>query len=381
MTSITLFAPARVGALDLKNRIAMAPMTRSRGTDDRVPKPVVAQYYAQRSGAGLIVSEGVGISPGSFGFPNVPGIYSDAQVQGWRNVTERLRGSGTRFFMQLWHVGRVSHPDNLPPGMQPCAPSALAAGRDVVTRNGPRPAPVPHALESDEVWAVVRDYAQAARRAIEAGCDGVEIHAANGYLPAQFLHETTNLRTDEWGGSIEKRARFIVEVTRACAQAVGPDRVGVRLSPFSAFNGASSSNEPAAYEYLLAQLAPLGLAYLHVVTMEVVGHMTREADAAGVPDVVGFARQRWPGVLIAAGGYDRAKAEQDLNAGRADIIAFGRDFVGNPDLPERLAHGWPLVERRMADWYGPDAKGYTDYPDYAAASATDAVTEVAQESK
>ncbi len=374
MPPISLFAPASLGMLDLKNRIVMAPMTRSRGTDERVPKAVVAEYYAQRSGAGLIVSEGVGISPRSFGFPHVPGIFTDAQVQGWRAVTERLRGSGTRFFMQLWHVGRVSHPDNLAPGLHPCAPSALSAGRDVVTRHGPQPAPVPHALATGEVWAVVREYAQAARGAVDAGCDGVEIHAANGYLPAQFLHETTNLRQDAWGGTVEKRARFIVEVARACAEEVGPARVGVRLSPFSAFNGASSSDEEGTYDQLIAQLAPLGLAYLHVVTMEVAGHLTREAGAAGVPDVVGFARQRWTGVLIAAGGYDRMKAEQDLSSGRADLIAFGRDFVGNPDLPERLAHGWPLVERRMADWYGPDGKGYTDYPAYVA-------TQFAEESK
>lgn len=364
MPKISLFEPVHLGSLDLKNRLVMAPMTRSRANDERVPKAVVAEYYAQRSGAGLIVSEGVGISPRSFGFPNVPGIFTAAQQQGWRAVIDRLSGSGTRFFMQLWHVGRVSHPDNLEPGLHPCAPSAIGAGRDVVTRHGPKPAPVPQALQADDVWSVVQEYAQAARYAIEVGCDGIEIHAANGYLPAQFLHETTNQREDEWGGSIDKRTRFIVEVARACADAIGAARVGVRLSPFSAFNGASSSDEGATYDSLLAGLAPLNLAYLHVVTMEVAGHLTRESQGDDKPDVVGFARPRWPGVLIAAGGYDRPTAEQEIRSGRADLIAFGRDFVGNPDLPTRLERGLPLVERRMADWYGPDAKGYTDYPAY-----------------
>lgn len=361
MTSISLFAPARVGSLNLKNRIAMAPMTRSRADEQRVPKHIVGEYYAQRSGAGLIISEGVGTSPTSFGFPSVPGIFSDAQMDGWRVVTQALRGTGSRFFMQLWHVGRVSHPDNLPEGSIPVAPSAVSAGRDVMTRSGLKPSVVPHELTSDEVWGVIREYAQAAKNAVQAGCDGVEIHAANGYLPAQFLHQTTNLRQDSWGGSIENRARFVVELARACSEVIGSDKVGIRLSPFSAYNGASSTDEEALYENLIKSLATLGLAYLHVVTMEVSGHLTRQPGEAGVPDVVGFARKFWPGVLVAAGGYDRAKAEDDLNSGRADIIAFGRDFIGNPDLPVRLERGLPLVERRMSDWYGPDAKGYTDY--------------------
>ena len=368
--SSLLFEPARLGPLALANRLAMAPMTRSRALADGTPTPLMADYYEQRASAGLIVSEGVSISAQAQGFLNVPGIFSDAHEAGWRTITQRVHAAGSRFFMQLWHVGRIAHPDNMAGGLHPVAPSALAHDRTVVTPTGLQPAPVPTALSDEGVRAVIADYAQAARRAVAAGCDGVEIHAANGYLPGQFLHESTNLRDDAWGGTLEKRARFLVEVARACADAVGSQRVGVRLSPFSVFNGAQSADDAALHSHVLQSLAPLGLLYLHVVTAEVAGNQTvAHAEGAPRPDVVGFARALWPGGLIAAGGYDRAGAEDELARGRADVIAFGRDFIGNPDLPERLARGLPLTERRPADWYGAGAQGYTDYPRWSEAEA------------
>lgn len=368
--SSLLFSPARLGPLTLANRIAMAPMTRSRATADGTPTPLMAEYYAQRASAGLIVTEGVSISAQGQGFLNVPGIFTDAHEAAWRPIVQRVHDAGSRVFMQLWHVGRIAHPDNMQAGEFPVAPSALAFDRTVVTPTGLQPPPVPRELSDEGVRAVIADYARAARRAVDAGCDGVEIHAANGYLPGQFLHQSSNLRSDGWGGSIGGRARFLVETARACCEAVGADRVGVRLSPFSVFNGASSTDDAALHDHLLRELAPLGLIYLHVVTAEVAGNQTvvREGGADR-PDVVGFTRERWPHGLIAAGGFDRDSAERELAAGRADVIAFGRDFIGNPDLPERLRHGHPLVPRQPADWYGAGAEGYTDYPLWTAERA------------
>nr|WP_254227414.1 alkene reductase [Burkholderia multivorans] len=365
-----MFLPAKVGNFSLKNRIAMAPMTRSRAEKDGTPTAIMAEYYAQRAGAGLIVSEGVSISAQAQGFLNVPGIFTDAHVEGWRAVTERVHAAASTFFMQLWHVGRIGHSDNMAEGLSPVGPSAIAHDRNVVTPSGMQPAPVPRALTDEEVWATVNDYALAAKRAVAAGCDGVEIHAANGYLPGQFLHETTNLRDDSWGGSLANRARFIIEVAKACADAIGAERVGIRLSPFSAFNGATSKDDGEVYGYLIPELSMLGLFYLHVVTAEVSGNQTvAHEDGTDIPDVVGFARPLWEGTLIAAGGYDVDSANREIEAGRADIIAFGRDFIANPDLPTRLQNGYPLVERKPSDWYGSDEKGYTDYPSWSESKA------------
>lgn len=362
MTSI-LFRPACFGNLQLKNRMAMAPMTRARAGENGVPTSMMADYYDQRSTSGLIVTEGVHISPQARGFLRVPGIFDDAQESGWRMITERVHAAGSRLFMQLWHVGRVGHPENLGNGLHPVAPSAIAPDRTIVTASGTYQVPVPREMTGVEVSQTIADYASAARRALAAGCDGVEIHAANGYLPAQFLHESTNRRSDEWGGSLERRARFIMEATRACVRAIGAERVCVRLSPFVVFNGASSADDTAVYNYLLPQLAALGPIWLHVVTAEVLGGQSAERkEGATVPDVVGFARALWPHRLIAAGGFDRAKAELELSSGRADLIAFGRDFIGNPDLPARLEMGYQLTERRPADWYGDTEVGYIDYP-------------------
>jgi N-ethylmaleimide reductase len=364
-----LFQPCRVAGRCLANRIAMAPMTRSRARADGTPTPLMATYYAQRAEAGIIISEGTNISAQGQGFLNTPGIFAAEHVAGWRMVTDAVHARGSTFFLQLWHVGRIGHPDNMRGGLHPVAPSALAHPRTVVTREGQRPVPVPVVLSRDEVDAVIADYASAACRAVEAGCDGVEIHAANGYLPSQFLHASSNHRTDEFGGSIQHRIRFLVEVTRACAAAVGAERVAVRLTPFSAFNGATSPDEAELYRQLIPALAQWPLAYLHAVRAEVSGNVTiAESELHKVADVLGFVRPLWPHTLMAAGNFDAASAMAVVAKGCAELVAFGRDFIANPDLVTRLRLGHPLAARNPAEWYGPGAEGYSDYPRWKAAA-------------
>jgi N-ethylmaleimide reductase len=358
-----LFSPYQLAGRRLTNRIVMAPMTRSRASDDGTPTPLMSTYYAQRFEAGMIVSEGTNMSAQGQGFLNTPGIFTAEHVAGWRMVTDAVHALGSAFFMQLWHVGRIGHPDNMRAGLHPVAPSALVHARTVVTRSGLQPVPVPAVLTLAEVHQVVADYARAASRAIEAGCDGIEIHAANGYLPSQFLHASSNHRTDEFGGSVPNRIRFLLEVTRACVAAVGAERVGVRLTPFSAFNGATSPDEAELYGELIPALAKLRLAYLHAVRAEVSGNVTvPESERHKVADVLGFVRPLWPHTLIAAGNYDSADAMAAVSNGRADLVAFGRDFIANPDLVARLRMGHPLAPRNPAEWYGSGAEGYSDYP-------------------
>lgn len=362
-----LFSPAEIGGLRLRNRIAMAPMTRARATADGTPTTLMAEYYAQRAEAGLIVSEAANISPEAQGFTNTPGIFTPAHVAGWRQVTERMRAAKTAFFLQLWHVGRIAHPDNMAPGLHPVAPSAIPYERSIVTASGLKPTLPPRALTLAEVTRTIEDYARAARLSVEAGCDGVEIHAANGYLPSQFLHESSNHRTDGYGGRIAARARFVIEVVEACVAAVGAARVAIRLTPFSVFNGAFSADDGAVYAYLLDALARVRLGYLHVVNAEVAGNQTvTPQEGVVLPDVLAFVRPRWPHALVAAGGYDLPRAQAGLAAGRADVIAFGRDFIGNPDLVQRLQRGLPLAPREPGAWYGSGAEGYTDYPAWSA---------------
>ncbi|MCW5653328.1 alkene reductase [Hydrogenophaga sp.] len=353
-----VFSSASVGGMALKNRVVMAPMTRSRANAQGEATALMATYYAQRAEAGLIVSEAVDISPQGKGFSGTPGIHTDAQRDAWREVSDAVHAAGSRLFMQLWHVGRIAHPANMAPGLHPVAPSAVVFPRKVVTPAGEQPVPVPRALSTEEVAATVRDYAQAARRAVDAGCDGIEIHGANGYLPSQFLHESSNLRTDRYGGSLANRARFILETAEACAAAVGPQRVGIRLTPFNKFNGAESADEAGTYDYLLPRLQALGLAYLHVVRAQVSGN---QSVSGPVADVLGFVRPRWSGTLVAAGDFTLDTAREELRQGRCDLVAFGRDFIGNPDLVTRLRQGLPLVPRQPSQWYGSGAEGYTDY--------------------
>jgi N-ethylmaleimide reductase len=345
-----LFDPYDFQGHRFANRVVMAPMTRSRAADDGTPTSMMVDYYAQRAEAGAIVSEGTNVSPQGQGFLNTPGIFTPAHIEAWRHVTAAVHARGSAFFLQLWHVGRIGHPDNMQRGLHPVAPSALVHARTIVTRSGAQPTMVPRAMSLDEVQQTVADYATAARNAIQAGCDGVEIHAANGYLPSQFLHATSNHRTDRYGGSIANRIRFLVETAQACATAIGADRVGVRVTPFSAFNGATSPDDEAAlYDELIAALARLELGYLHAVSAEVSGNVTvEEAERHKVADVLGFVRPRWRRTLIAAGNFDLARAQAAVRDGRADLVAFGRDFIANPDLVTRLRHGHPLAARNPA---------------------------------
>jgi N-ethylmaleimide reductase len=358
MPSGVFFEPIRVGALELPNRIVMAPLTRQRAAAGNVPTELNALYYAQRAGAGLIISEATQVTPEGQGYANTPGIHSEAQVEGWRLVTEAVHRAGGRIFLQLWHVGRISHPCFQPGHAAPVAPSALTPPGEVYTPEGKKPYVTPRALELDEIPAVIATYAEAARRARRAGFDGIEVHGANGYLIDQFLLDGTNHRTDAYGGSVENRARFLLEVTRAVAEAWSPDRVGVRLSPRGRFNGMHDSDREATFSFAVSRLDALGLAYLHLVDPVAQGPF----DNPEVPRLAPRLRPLFRGPLIIAGGLDREAAIQQLSAGDADLVAFGTHFISNPDLPERLRLDAPLQQADRSTFYGGGARGYTDYP-------------------
>jgi len=349
-----LFSPCSLGPLELANRIVMAPMTRSRALGN-LPNELMATYYAQRAGAGLIVTEGVSPSPNGLGYLNIPGIFSEAQVAGWRLVTEAVHRKGGKIFVQLMHTGRIGHPANLPPGAEVLGPSAVAAAGEMYTLSGPAPHPVPRAMEVADIARAVEEYAQGARNARSAGFDGVELHAANGYLLDQFLNPRSNQRQDEWGGA--NRSRFVLDVAKAASAAIGANRVGIRLSPYGAFNDLGPfEGMDEAYVALAKELNRLGLVYLHLVDHSAMG---APPVPQGIKDAL---RTAFPGALILSGGYDRSRAEADLAAGRADLVAFGRPFIANPDLPQRLRQRAPLVEPDAATFYVPGEKGYTDYP-------------------
>ncbi|GGJ17679.1 alkene reductase [Neoroseomonas lacus] len=350
----TLFSTVRLGDITLRNRIAMAPMTRNRSPDG-VPTDLNALYYGQRATAGLIITEGTTPDAGGRGYIDIPGLYSAAQVAGWRKVAEAVHAKGGRIVAQVMHTGRISHPDFLDGG-SPVAPSAVAAAGDIITKAGPKPMPVPRALDAAEIPAVIATYGRAATLAIEAGLDGVEIHGANGYLPSQFLSTNANLRTDEWGGSVENRARFLLGAVAAAVAAIGPGRVGVRVNPGSTFNDVADTDPEATLTHLATALSGQGLAYLHLV------------GGAYSYDAAGIARRLFDGPLILNGGYDAARAEADIAGGRADVIAFGVPFLANPDLPTRLRTGTALNAPDPKTFYGGDAHGYTDYPTLAIAA-------------
>lgn len=354
-----LLSPITLGAWRLRNRIVMAPMTRSRAGAGGVPTALNARYYAQRAGAGLIVAEAAQISPEAQGYPRTPGIHSREQIRGWRAVTDAVHERGGTILLQLWHVGRCTHPENRLPGTRGVAPSAIAAPGRIFTPSGLQPMPLPIALDRAGIEAVVADYGQAAANAVEAGFDGVELHAANGYLIDQFLHSSSNKRTDEYGGVVSNRCRLLREVSARLAESIGADRVGVRLSPFGAFNGAVDADPASLFGAAIEGLAPLGLAYLHVINVEVSGD--RDAVGAAV-DAVEFARRHWRGSLIAAGGYVADSAEKELATGQADLVAFGRPYIANPDLVERIRTGTAWAEPRRATFYTEGEVGYTDYP-------------------
>ena len=357
MPESLLFSPYQLGSIELKNRVVMAPMTRNRAIHN-VPGELAATYYAQRAEAGLIVTEGTSPAPEGLGYARIPGLFDAEQVRGWKKVTDGVHGAGSRIFVQLMHTGRASHPDNLPPGARLLAPSAVALGEDVVVDGkGPQPAPVPLAMSEADIEQTLEQYARSAELGIEAGFDGVELHGANGYLIDQFLNTASNRRTDAWGGSVEGRIRFAVEVARRSAARIGGERLGIRLSPYGAFNAMVSDDAiEQVYEALARELSALGLVYMHIVD-----HSSMGAPEVK-PSVKRKVREAFKGTMILSGGYDRARAEADLTEKRGDLIAFGRPFIANPRLVTRMRNETPLAAPDFSTFYTPGEKGYTDYP-------------------
>jgi N-ethylmaleimide reductase len=354
-----LMEPTKVGAHNVANRVVMAPMTRSR-SPQQVPTELAAEYYAQRAGAAVIITEGTQVSELGAGYPMTPGIHTDEQVAGWRRVTGAVHAAGGLIYAQLWHVGRMGHPSVH--GGTPVAPSGIAPGEDIFTTDGMQPVPTPRALETEEIPQIVEQFRHAARQAQAAGFDGVEVHGANGYLLDQFLQTGTNHRTDGYGGSVANRARLLLEVTEAVSEVWGSDRVGVRLSPGGTFSGMSDADPVDTFGYAIKSLDALNLAYLHVV------ETTQTLPPVGLDEVGGptaLARSLFSGTIITAGEYNRDSAEAAIAEGRADLVAFARHYLANHDLIERFRVGAALNEPDVATFYGGGAAGYTDYPSLA----------------
>jgi N-ethylmaleimide reductase len=365
----SLFSPLQVGPCRLSHRVVMAPLTRMRAERPSLaPRPLNAEYYAQRATpGGLIIAEASPVLATGFGNPGVPGIYSQAQINGWRSVVDAVHARGGFIFLQLWHVGRVSHSSYQPGSALPVAPSAvpIAAELKTMTAEGkPASYETPRALQTGEVAGIVEAFRQAASNAMQAGFDGVEIHGANGYLIEQFLQSRSNLRTDQYGGSIENRARFLMEITQAVIGVWGANRVGVRLSPYGIANDSGEADPMPLYTHVVEALNPLGLAYLHFIEPRSSGAGRAEVNHQNVPSAMVLFRPIWKGVLITAGGFTGETAEAAIAEGHADAIAFGRIFISNPDLPRRLREGFPLTPYNRATFYGGEEKGYTDYPVY-----------------
>jgi len=383
----TLFTPATLGKLQLKNRVVMAPMTRSRATGN-VPNALMEKYYGLRAAAGLIITEGTSPSPNGLGYARIPGLFSSEQVAGWRKVTDAVHGAGGKIFVQLMHTGRVSHPANMSREARILAPSALAAPGEMWTdSSGMQPFPVPTTMSDDDIATTIGEYATACKNAIDAGFDGVELHGANGYLIDQFLNTATNQRTDKWGsgpdtvreaavregtpataspsdgnqllhrgGSVENRIRFAVEVAKAAAAQIGAERIGMRISPYGVFNGAVPDPKmDALYLRLVEELNAVGLAYIHVVD-----HSSMGAPEVS-PELKAKIRASFKGKYILSGGYDAVRANADLDAQKGDLVAFGRPFISNPDLVTKLQSSAALTPPDMSTFYTPGEKGYTDY--------------------
>ena len=357
MTDIDILSPFKLGPLDLPNRVVMAPMTRNRAGPGGVPGATNAAYYAQRTSAGLIVSEATQVSPQGVGYPGTPGIHSEAQVAGWKLVTDAVHAAGGRIFLQLWHVGRISHPSLQPGGALPVAPSAIAPAGQAMTRDGMKPFVTPRALDTAEIAGIVEDYRRGARNAKAAGFDGVELHGANGYLVDQFLRDGANRRTDRYGGSAANRARFLIEAMEAIVGEWGAERASVRLSPTNPFNDVADSNPAATFATAVGELNRLGLAYLHIVEPAT----TDPVGDGEMPDLR-FFRKIWRGPLVGNKGYDLARANAAIRDGIADLISFAVLFLANPDLPERFRRGGPFNVPERKTFYGGTAGGYTDYP-------------------
>ena len=353
----TLFTPTTLGKLQLKNRFVMSPMTRNRATGN-IPNELMAQYYAQRATAGLIITEGTSPSPNGLGYPRIPGIFSAQQVAGWKLATDAVHAKGGKMFIQFMHCGRIGHPLNLPAGARVLGPSAVVAAGDIYTdAEGMKPNAMPQAMTEADIKTAMEEFAQGAKNAVAAGFDGVELHGANGYLLEQFIRPNSNQRTDRYGGAIENRARFVLEVADAVTKAIGKDKVGIRLSPFGVFNDMPLYDAMEAdYTWLAQQLNVRGLVYIHLVDHSSMG-------APPVPaSMKATFRKLFKGTLILSGGYDATRAESDLAAGRCDLIAVGRPFLANPDLIARWKSGAAVNAPDMSTFYTPGAKGYTDYP-------------------
>jgi N-ethylmaleimide reductase len=361
MNATKLFSTYQLGALTLPNRLIMAPLTRGRAGQNRIPNELMAEHYAQRASAGLIIAEATNISETAAGWNESPGIHSEAQVQGWQKVTEAVHSFGGRIYLQLWHCGRASHPDFQPNGETPVSSSAIAAVGDAHTPQGKKPYPVPRALEISEIPGLIQDYVTATHRAQAAGFDGVEIHSANGYLLDQFLRDGVNQRTDDYGGSAENRSRLLGEVTEAVVKAWSADRVGVRLSPTSGFNDMRERDPITTFTTAARLLNAFNLAYLHI--MEALpGHMLAGPGERVTPHI----RQAYQGTLMINGGYDAMTGEAAIANNEADLIAYGLPFLANPDFTERVKHNAPLNPPDFETLYTPGAKGYNDYPVLAA---------------
>jgi N-ethylmaleimide reductase len=353
-----LFTPKMVGSVELGNRIVMAPMTRSRAIGN-VPNLLMAEYYKQRSGAGLIITEGTSPSPNGLGYARIPGIYSKQQVEGWKKITSAVHEGGGKIFVQLMHTGRISHPLNMPEGAQILAPSAVkAAGQMWTDSEKLQDFPVPKEMTTADLLHTKAEFVTASKNALDAGFDGVELHGANGYLLEQFLSPVSNIRKDNYGGSVENRTRFVIEVVTAVAEAIGKGKTGIRLSPYGVASDMPHYPEiDATYRYLSEQLYKIGIAYIHLVD-----HSAMGAPVVS-PELKKLIRKNFKNTIILSGGYDMERAEADIQSGLADLVAFGRPFINNPDLVDRFKKNWTLSQDLKMDlFYSADEKGYTDYP-------------------
>ncbi|WP_445665428.1 alkene reductase [Fodinibius sp. AD559] len=357
MSKQPLLTTYNLSGIKLANRIVMAPMTRSRAGENNIPTDLMAKYYRQRSSAGLIISEGTQISKQGIGYPWTPGIHTDEQVEGWKKVTKAVHQENGKIFAQLWHVGRVSHP-RYHNGEPPVAPSAVKPEGQIFTADGMKDFVTPRALETDEIPGIIGDYTQAAQNAVEAGFDGVEIHGANGYLIDQFLKDGTNKRDDQYGGNLKNRTRFALEVVKSVIEAIGADKTGVRFSPAGRNQGISNSNPKETFGYLFKQLNDFNLAYVHLMEP-----MSDVSDLNNYPtEVTKYFRKIYEGTIITNVGYDKKSGNKAIEDGLADLVAYGRPFIANPDLPERFAANAELNKPDKSTFYGGNEKGYTDYP-------------------
>ena len=362
MQEFKLLTPEKVGAVEVKNRIVMSPMTRCRAIGN-VPNELMAEYYKQRSGAGLIITEGTSPSPNGLGYARIPGIYSKEQVEGWKKTTSAVHEDSGKIFVQLMHTGRISHPLNMPEGAQIIAPSAVKpAGQMWTDAKMMQDFPVPKEMTAEDILHTKNEFVAAGKNAMTAGFDGVELHGANGYLLEQFISPVSNTRKDNYGGSIENRCRFVIEVAKAVAESIGKGKTAIRLSPYGVASDMPHYPEiDATYDYLSKQLDKIGIAYIHLADHSAMG-------APVVPmEIKKTIRNNYKNTLMLSGGYDKLRAEADIQSGLADLVAFGRPFINNPDLVERFKNDWALSQDLKMDlFYTADEKGYTDYPSYSA---------------